>query len=235
MANVNKYEPFRTKNEIVYDFLKTNILNQKLVPGERIVIKDVAKKLNISDIPVREAIKRLETEGLINVIPHVGARVVEINREDIREIYLIRSELESLATRLASKFMREKNFDKLEKIIKESEELLASGRYEKFGELNKRFHMEIYGCTPYKLLLKIISDLWASSHMVRSVFLMAPDRCEESLEEHKLILQALRAGKSKVAGELVGQQKMAAWNAILQFMEGEKREFREDPNEKQGD
>ena len=64
--------------------------------------------------------------------------------------------------------------------------------------------MEIYDCTPYKLLLRIISDLWASSHMVRSVFLMAPDRCAESLEEHRLILEALRAGKGKAAGQLVG-------------------------------
>ena len=225
MANVNRYEPFKTKNEIVYNFLKTNILNHKLVPGERIVIKDIARKLNISDIPVREAIKRLETEGLIDVIPHVGARIVEINREDIKEIYLIRSELESLATRLASKCMKGKNFDKLEKIIKESEGLLKSGRHEKFGELNKRFHMEIYNCKPYKLLLRIISDLWASSHMLRSVFLMAPDRCAESLEEHKLILQALRAGRGKVAGQLVRRQKMAAWNAILKFMEKEKRKI----------
>ena len=71
--------------------------------------------------------------------------------------------------------------------------------------------------------------------MVRSVFLMAPDRCAESLEEHKLILEALRAGKGKAAGQLVGRQKMAAWNAILKFMEGEKRKFRENPNEKRED
>jgi DNA-binding GntR family transcriptional regulator len=235
MAALSKLESYRTKNELVYDFLKTNILNHEFAPGERIVISDIAKKLKVSDIPVREAIKRLETEGLIDVIPHVGARVVEVNREDIKEIYLIRSELESLATRVASKCMKERDFDKLEKVIKESEELLESRRYEKFGELNKKFHMQIYDCTPYKLLLRIISDLWASSHMLRSVFLMAPDRCAESLEEHKLILQALREGRGKAAGQLVRRQKMAAWNAILRFMEEEKRKSRENPNEKPED
>ncbi len=94
-------QKFRSKSEIVYDFLKLNILNGKLKSGERIAVSDVAKILGISGIPIREALTKLEAEGLVTITPHIGASVISIDKTKFEEIHVIRTELEGLATRLA--------------------------------------------------------------------------------------------------------------------------------------
>lgn len=218
MGRSEEIKSFKMKNEMVYDYLKKCILSGALKPAEKIVIREISKKLNVSDIPVREAIRKLESQGFVGIIPHVGARVIEIKRDEIEEIYVIRSELESLATRLASKYINDREFYKLEKMLDECEKSIQSGSYERIGELNKHFHLEIYSCSPYKRLFNMISDLWASSSMMRSVFVLSPVRARQSLKEHRQILEALKNGNGKLAGKLVRRQKIAAWDAVSKFI-----------------
>ena len=219
MNNLDQAEAFKTKNEIVYDYLKLNIVNRNLKPGDKVVISEVSRQLNISDIPVREAIKKLETQGLVDVIPHVGARVVKINREEMEEIYIIRSELEALATRLAAKYLKDADFARLERNLEKYEEALRAGKNALLAALNKEFHMEIYRCSPNKALFKMITEAWEKSQMIRGTFRLSDSLRKKSLKEHEAILDALKKGNGKAAGEITRRQKINSYKAFSKFVE----------------
>ncbi len=214
---------YKTKNELVYDYLRMNILKKHFKPGDKLTIREISRSLNVSDIPVREAIKKLETQGLLHVIPHVGAHVASIDRREMEEIYIIRSTLEALATQLACPYLKKDDFQRLEKILEKYEEAVARGRHEPLGGLNKQFHLEIYKCSPYTSLYKMISDIWERSLMIRHAYLLPPSLREQSMKEHRLILEDLKKGNGNRAAEIVRKQKIASWNAISKFMEEETR------------
>src|SRR5512133_2830966 len=101
----------KTKNVAVYRKLRQNILKGKLKPGQKIVMADLAKEFGLSETPVREAIRRLESDGYVQFTPHMGAVVTGIDEGQLVEIYLIRSELEALAARLAGAYVTERDLD----------------------------------------------------------------------------------------------------------------------------
>ncbi len=210
---------YKTKTELVYDYLRTNILQKHFKPGDKIIIREISKMLNLSDIPVREAIKKLETQGLLHVVPHTGARVAEIDRKEMEEIYIIRSTLEALATQLACPYIKSEDFQRLEKILGKYEDTFRAGKYEALSELNKEFHLEIYRCSPYKSLFKMIVEIWERSKMIRHAFSLPSSLREQSMKEHRLILQLLRKGNGEEAAELVRKQKIASWKVISTLME----------------
>ena len=122
---------FKTKNEAVYERLRHDIIDGKLKPGQRIVISDLSKEFGFSEIPIREAIRRLDSEGLLQVTPHVGTIVTEIDEKEVTEIYLIRIELESLAAKLATPHISETDLDFLNKKNQEMELAISKQNYEK--------------------------------------------------------------------------------------------------------
>ena len=212
-------EKFRTKNEIVYNFLKANIFKGNLKPGEKLNVRKISKQLGVSEIPTREALRSLKSEGLVEYTPHLGARVVRIDKKDLEELHTIRCELECLATRLAASNMKQEDFNKLGKIIGEFEKILRSGKYEKsISELNKEFHMAIYKKSNNAQLFKLIVDLWARSQLIPSVFSRSGDRRKQSHQEHKSILEALRAGKGDLAASITREQKQRAWKTIANVL-----------------
>lgn len=219
MKKIHRLSHFKTKTEVVYDFLKNNILNGNFQPEEKIVISDVAKQMDVSDIPIREAIKRLQTEGFLDITPHVGASVVKINPEEFEEIAIIRGELECLCTRLAAGHLTEKDFNDMERMNREGDVALENNNFQKLAELNKKFHFKIYNSTPHKLLRKMITDLWDKAGMLPHVFTYSTERCRQSQKEHKMILKALRKGDAATAGEIIKKQKIDASNHLMKFME----------------
>ena len=165
MKKLKRLSGFKTKTEVVYNFLKKNILDGRYPPGEKIVISAIARQLDVSYIPIREAIKRLQTEGLLDVTPHVGAKVVKINQHEFEQITLIRAELEALATRLSVEYLSEKDLNALERINSEGDALIRNKSYLQLSELNEKFHFTIYRTLPHNLILKTISDLWDKARM----------------------------------------------------------------------
>lgn len=135
---------FKTKTEVVHERIREEIIAGKIKPGQRLVISDLAKDFGHSEIPVREAIRQLESEGMVQVTPHVGAVVREINEKEFLEIYIIRIELEVLATRLAVPHIGEKALSKLNSLIQKAEIAIDEGKHDKLGTLNKHFHLSIY-------------------------------------------------------------------------------------------
>ena len=214
MRKLSGVEKFKSKSEIVYDFLKLNILNGKLKPGEKIAVTDVAKILGVSGIPIREALSRLEAEGLITIIPHIGASVINIDKGKLEEIHVIRTELEGLATRLACQCLKADDFKSLEQILKESEEAFEASDYKELTELNESFHFTIYHCCPNQSLYKMIVELLNKSRFASSSLVISESRAKNSIEEHKLIVQALRRNDGELASQIVKQQKKDSWATL---------------------
>jgi DNA-binding GntR family transcriptional regulator len=209
---------FKTKNEAVYERLRHDIIDGKLKPGQRIVISDLSKEFGFSEIPIREAIRRLDSEGLLQVTPHVGTIVTEIDEKEVTEIYLIRIELESLAAKLATPHISETDLDFLDKKNQEMELAISKHNYEKLGLLNKDFHLRIYRAAPYPLLFKLIVDLWEKVQRTRSVFALVPKRAIASVEEHRKITEALRSKDADLVERLVRQQKENSMKTLVDYL-----------------
>jgi len=224
MKKIKRLSGFKTKTEVVYDFLKKNILNGRYQPGEKIVISVIARQLDVSDIPIREAIKRLQTEGLLDLTPHVGAKVVEIDQDEFEQITLIRAELEGLATRLSIDYLTEKDFKELDRLNREGDVLVKNKSYRQLAELNKKFHFTIYQALPHNVITKMISDLWDKARMQPHVFTYSADRCRQSQKEHKQVVKALKRGDGNTASEIVKKQKIDASNHLWKFLKKRKRQ-----------
>ncbi len=209
---------FITKNVAVYEALRKDIIEGRLKPGQKIIMSEVAKEFGLSDIPVREAIRRLESEGYVHFTPHVGAIVSELDGDKIIELYLIRTELESLATRLAVPHVTSRDIDFLVKKNHEMELAIQSEKLEKLGALNKDFHLRIYRAAPYPTLTQLIEDLWEKMERTQCVFSFVPERAVESVEEHKKIIEALKAKDTNLAEELVKNQKSFTMTALERFI-----------------
>jgi len=208
----------KTKNVAVYNKLRQNIIKGKLKPGQKVVMAELAKAFGLSETPVREAIRRLESEGYIDFTPHMGAIVTKIDEGELVEIYLIRIALEELATRLASPHITEKDIDFLNKKNREMEIAIQQGRYEILAGINKLFHLRIYKAAPFPRLYKMICDLWDTFERWPSVFAYVPERAAASVEEHKKIIQALRAGDMEQADRLIKEQKERTLEALQKYM-----------------
>jgi len=210
---------FKTKTEIVHATLHRDIIAGKLKPGQRIIISELAKEFGFSEIPIREAIRSLETAGLVRFTPHVGAVISEFNEREFLEIYIIRIELEALATRLAVAHITEADLDSLDKNIEKTEKAIQKNRPDKIGPLNKEFHLRIYQAAPYPYLQNLIKSLWEKFELYQSVFAYVPDRIIPSCQEHKKIIEALRAKNGALAERLVKEQKACTIRALKERLD----------------
>jgi len=213
---------FSTKNNYIYESLKEEIISGQLRPGERIVISDVAKKYNVSPMPIREAINRLQQDGFVEVVPHVGAKVSSLDLERHKEIMMIRIELECLAVKLSTPFIGEDILKRLEEILQEMEECVATNNHKQYGKLNVEFHKTIYGAGPYKILYDLINTLWGRSEYSRTVFEKLPERNAASLAEHKAMVEAIKQGDGVKAAEILRQQKEISTEMHIKYMYQEK-------------
>jgi DNA-binding GntR family transcriptional regulator len=207
----------KTKNVAVYRKLRQAILKGKLKPGQKIVMADLAKTFGLSETPVREAIRRLESDGYVQFTPHTGAIVTKIDEGELVEVYLIRIALEALATRLASPHITDKDIDFLIKKNQEIEAAIQQKKYENIGHINKDFHLRIYKAAPFPRLYKMICDLWDTFERWPSVFAYVPARAVASVKEHKKIIQALKDADTDLADRLMKEQKEHAMEALQKY------------------
>lgn len=187
---------YKTKSFIVYDFLRKQIANGNYVAGDKMIARNIAKEMGVSDIPVREAIKMLESRGLVEVTPHVGAKVSGISCTELQEIYQVRGELEGLAIMLAIDRISKNDFEHLQFIHDEfAKAALLENMPEVVQKLNKQFHFTIYNRCSNKFLFNLISRLWEETQVVRSinsVFSLSPEFAKISYDQHGKILNALK-------------------------------------------
>jgi len=176
----------------VFENLKQAIIRGEVAPGDRLVESRIAGVLDISRTPVREAIHKLEREGLLRKLPHGGFTVVHLSREDIEETFGIRCVLESYAARLAALNHREEDLIPLEEKIREFQACLTKGRPEELPRINTEFHNFFYALSRSPKLIKLINDLRDQIYRFRRILLKMDNMARTSNEDHRNMLEAIR-------------------------------------------
>ncbi len=199
-----------TKADRAYEGLRKAILTGVLEPKEQINPKEVATELGMSVIPIREALRRLEQEGLIVITPHIGAAVRELPVAELRENLLIRSELEALAARLATPLMKGQILDDLQALLDKMDACIEGKHYEQFGALNRQFHMTAYDIIAERSLVRLIEQQWDQVPRAASVFTLVPEHAVIAQQEHLLIFDAFKRGDADAAANLTREHKLRA-------------------------
>ncbi len=190
---------FKTKQDYVYEQIYDAILNGRFKPGERLVLEDLAAEFGTSRTPLREAIRRLQTEGLVDFEPHRGAVVADLSIPELIELYHIRAVLDGLATRLAVENLSEEDLAELESILATTEQGIDPSEPTDFEQFNRKFHEIIYQGTNAPFLYEMITNLYTKTSRYRYLSLRSPGRILEVLAEHRSILEALMARDSDAA------------------------------------
>ncbi len=154
--NTNEYLPLR---DVVFNTLRDAILTGKLLPGERLMENQLADKLGVSRTPVREALRMLELENLVELVPRKGAQVLDMSEKDIVDILEVRSALEGLATSLACKKMKREDLQKLKAMEADFEQAVSERNVERFVEIDEEFHDAIFESTENVKLIQMFRNL----------------------------------------------------------------------------
>lgn len=176
-------------SEAVTRMLREAILQGRLRRGERLVQEELAAELGVSRQPVREALRRLETEGLIVQLPQRGFVVREYRDEDVRENYHLRQLLESEAARLAAQRIEPDEVEELRALNRALAEAVEAGDTSTMVEVNAQFHRLVHEAARMPYLARLIQQLWAGHTVFTPLFV--PGRAPRSVAEHEEILQAL--------------------------------------------
>jgi DNA-binding GntR family transcriptional regulator len=194
--------------------LREQIIRGELKPGQRIVEREIAQKIGVSRTPVREAVRRLESEGLLAITPNKGAIVTSLDLDDMKEIYLMRSVLEGLAARAAADYVTDEDLAELHEIQDAIREAVQARRYSLLNEINTSFHFRLYDISPWARLNQVIKSLWMDVKRMRATTLSWPGRAERVVEEHELILQLLKDKNAQAVEEAVRTHVMNALKTL---------------------
>ena len=193
----------KSLREEVYESLKKSILHGKLRGGQRLIEETLANQIGISRTPVREAFHKLERDDLVTRLPKGGFAVREFTKEDVEEIFGIRSALESYASYLASLHITLEKVSQLEKKVKELEDAMEKRDDEKFIQLNTEFHDLIYKSCKSKKLIEMINNFRDYFYRYRSALIHTEKGMNYSIEDHRRMLEAMKKKNPRLVERLV--------------------------------
>lgn len=208
---------FNTKTDVAYDFLKREITDGTYQPGGRIKISQVARELSVSDIPVREALNRLESEGLVEHTPHVGYKVTHPEFNKYVEVFQVRQLLEGQATALAAEAIRPEAVEELQSLVELMREATEKGNMVALAKLNYKFHHLIYSSCGNSVLIRQVEQVWAIYPRTRSIFTMIPERAITVQAEHEEIFQAIKAGDALRAKQTMFEHKQRSYDLLVNY------------------
>ena len=197
--------------------LKEKILSGELKPGEKLIIRELSSSFSVSETPIREALKTLEAEGLLSLTPHVGFTVTKLKLKELKDILVIRFNLEFLATEIAVDNISNEDIERLVGRIKEMRICIRENDIPNYGRLNREFHQIIYKASNNQSLFKLIIDLWDKSERMRSIFSLAPNIIEQSLSEHVELVDILKKKDKNLAVTIMKKHKKRAFSALLKY------------------
>ena len=198
----------------VFSRIREDILNGKYKDNEELKEVAIGNELGVSRTPVREALRQLELEGLVQIIPNRGAYVTGIKVKDIQDIYMIRSKLEGLCARWACEHITGEQLDEMEESIYLAEFHAARGHMEQMAELDNRFHNILYEASGSKMLEHLLKDYHQYVWRVRQKTLSS-SRGAVSNVEHKFIMEAIKENNPDKAEELANQHMVNAYENML--------------------
>ncbi len=195
----------------VFQRIREDILNGKYKENDELRENTIGKELGVSRTPVREALRQLELEGLVTIIPNRGAYVTGISHKDIWDIYVIRSMLEGLCARWAVEHITDAQLDELEETILLSEFQMKkeSGfSAEQIAALDGRFHSLMYEASGSRILRHVLADFHNYVQTARRSSVVSEDRARKSIREHRQILRAIRDRDGEMAEQLANEHIM---------------------------
>ena len=199
-VNMNDYLPLR---DVVFNTLRQAILRGELKPGERLMEIQLANKLGVSRTPIREAIRKLELEGLVLMIPRKGAEVAEITEKSQKDVLEIRRALEDLAVRLACEKITKEELKELKKAGDEFKKVLKSQDITEVAEADVRFHDVIYMATDNPKLIQLLNNFREQMYRFRVEYLKKAEVRPQLLAEHDEIIKYITEGNKEEASRVV--------------------------------
>ncbi len=197
---MNEYLPLR---DVVFNTLRQAILRGELQPGERLMEIQLAQRLGVSRTPVREAIRKLELEGLVLMIPRRGAEVAEITRQDLEDVLEVRAALEELAVKDACEHITDEQLQDLKKAANEFKRSLEGTDLVACAEADIHFHEIIYAATNNKRLVQMLNNLREQMYRYRMENLKDKRTYRTLVEEHDAIRRALKKHDEEKAGAAI--------------------------------
>jgi DNA-binding GntR family transcriptional regulator len=180
----------RTLAEKAFASLHHGILTGGLVPGQRLLIEELAERLEMSPMPIREALRRLDAVGLVEHVPHRGARVTELSLGDLREVYEARLALEPLAVRHAAERFEGADAEQAGAALAQHVVAYRRGDTAAAWTAHTDFHFALYRAAGSSWLVRLITPLWESSERYRIASLPKSRTLDERRREHERILEA---------------------------------------------
>lgn len=201
-ATINEYLPLR---DVVFQTLRQAILRGELAPGERLMEIHLAERLGVSRTPIREAIRKLELDGLVVMIPRRGAVVASITEKDLKDVLEVRQTLEILAVEVACDRMTPEQLSELEEAGKEFQSLKDTDDFTKLAAADMKFHEIIYAATDNARLIHILNNLREQMYRYRLEYLKDKGSHERLNKEHQRIYTGIKSKDKEMVRSAVGE------------------------------
>lgn len=195
-VNMNEFLPLR---DVVFNTLRQAILRGELKPGERLMEIQLANKLGVSRTPVREAIRKLELDGLVLMIPRKGAEVAQISEKSLRDVLEVRRSLEALAVRLACERINRQALAELKEAEQAFEEVLGNDDITIVAEADVAFHSILYIATDNQRLIQLLSNFREQMYRYRVEYLKRRECHSQLLSEHRDMIRFIENGDEDAA------------------------------------
>ena len=211
-----EYTPLR---DVVFNTLRQAIIKGDLKPGERLLEIQLADKLGVSRTPVREALRKLELEGLVTMVPRRGTTVLGITKKHLKDVLEIRSALEELALELACRRITPEQYEELVRLEALLEEKQDSDNAFELSDIDEKFHEQIYQATNNPRLIQLLANLREQMYRFRLEYMKAKDKRPRLIQEHQQIIKALKNKDSKAGRKAIYDHIVNQANAILSTLE----------------
>lgn len=213
--NINNYKPLR---DVVFENIRSAILEGTLKPGERLMEIKLAQQLGVSRTPIREAIRKLELEGLVIMLPRRGAFVADMNKKDLIELLEVRTGLEGLAAYFAAGRISEDGVEKLENNIMELEKAVKDNDVTAMLKIDEAFHNIIFEGSGNDRLKAMMNSLWETVYRFRLKYMSDYSSAVNIVDEHKKILDAIKKGKATLAERLAKEHIEKAEQFMIEVL-----------------
>ncbi|WKA58389.1 GntR family transcriptional regulator [Planococcus shenhongbingii] len=209
------------KKNSVYDYLYNAIRTGDIKPGQTLTERELAEKIGVSRTPVREAIRKLEEQGLVTHVPHKGVKVATLTMEKVAQLYEVREVLEGLAARTLSQIQTPEIIDELNSYVAKAEKEAAANNIKELADINSEFHLALTRLSENFYLEAIMTMLQTQIGLMMSTSLSQAGRPLRNVEEHKMMISAIQSGDGDVAESMARfHVRKAKENAFKKIAEG---------------
>lgn len=208
-----------TKTALAVQALRQAILRGDIRADMPLTVSRIAVQLGMSQTPVREAMRTLQAEGLLQHEPHHSVSVMRYSAKDIHDIFQLRADLEAQATRTAARHLSADDFAALEQGQRDMREAAKRNDIDRLNQLNSQWHLQIYNAADNRVLLDVVQHLWKK--FMFEVNWLLPGHAERSLDQHAAILEALRARDGKHAEALMREHIRTGEESSLRHLESQ--------------